>query len=70
MTLRDTAAARAIIELYKSEWAKLGRAEADLPLMGINRHIVIAETEAKARDIARRAYPSWRANMERLWAQL
>lgn len=37
--------------------------------MGINRHIVIAETEAKARDIARRAYPSWRGNMERLWAQ-
>src|SRR5205085_1779162 len=25
VTLRDTAAARAIIDLYKSEWAKLGR---------------------------------------------
>jgi alkanesulfonate monooxygenase SsuD/methylene tetrahydromethanopterin reductase-like flavin-dependent oxidoreductase (luciferase family) len=69
VTLRDTSAARAIIDLYKSEWAKLGRRESELPLMGINRHIVIAETEAKARDIARRAYPSWRGNMERLWAK-
>ena len=69
VTLRDTDAARAIIDLYKSEWAKLGRREADLPLMGINRHIVIADTAAKARDIARRGYPSWRGNMERLWAK-
>jgi alkanesulfonate monooxygenase SsuD/methylene tetrahydromethanopterin reductase-like flavin-dependent oxidoreductase (luciferase family) len=69
VTLRDTAAARAIIDLYKAEWRKLGRAEADLPLMGINRHIVIADTEAEARESARRAYPRWRGNMERLWAQ-
>ncbi|HKS88216.1 MAG TPA: LLM class flavin-dependent oxidoreductase, partial [Stellaceae bacterium] len=69
VTLRDTSAARAIIDLYKAEWAKLGRSQADLPLMGINRHVVIAETEAAARDTARRAYPSWRHNMERLWAK-
>ncbi|HEV8679157.1 MAG TPA: LLM class flavin-dependent oxidoreductase, partial [Stellaceae bacterium] len=69
VTLRDTAAARAIIDLYKSEWAKLGRKAADLPMMGINRHIVIADTEREARDIARRGYPSWRGNMERLWAK-
>jgi len=67
--LRDTSAARAIIDLYKSEWQKLGRSEIDLPLMGINRHIVLAETEADARDAARRAYKPWRANMERLWAK-
>jgi alkanesulfonate monooxygenase SsuD/methylene tetrahydromethanopterin reductase-like flavin-dependent oxidoreductase (luciferase family) len=69
VTLRDNQAARAIIELYRSEWKKLGRAEADMPMMGINRHIVIADTEAKARDTARRGYPSWRQNMERLWAR-
>ena len=40
-----------------------------MPMMGINRHLVVAETEAKARDIARRGYPSWRGNMERLWAK-
>ena len=69
VTLRDTAQARAIIDLYKAEWRKLGRAEADLPLMGINRHIVVADSEAEARDIARRAYPRWRQHMERLWAK-
>ncbi|HTV90028.1 MAG TPA: LLM class flavin-dependent oxidoreductase [Stellaceae bacterium] len=69
VTSRDNQAARTLIDLYKSEWAKLGRDEADLPLMGINRHIVVAETEAAARETARRAYPRWRGNMERLWAQ-
>jgi alkanesulfonate monooxygenase SsuD/methylene tetrahydromethanopterin reductase-like flavin-dependent oxidoreductase (luciferase family) len=37
--------------------------------MGINRHIVVADTEAKARDIARRAYKPWRRHMEHLWAK-
>jgi len=69
VTLRDTSAARAIIDLYKSEWQKLGRSETDLPLMGINRHIVLAETQAAARDTARRAYKPWRRHMEHLWAK-
>ncbi|MGE5271577.1 MAG: LLM class flavin-dependent oxidoreductase [Thiohalocapsa sp.] len=69
VTLRDTQAARQIIDLYKAEWQKLGRKPEDLPLMGINRHLVVAETEQQARDIARRAYPRWRGNMERLWAR-
>ncbi len=49
--------------------AQHGRPEAELPLMGINRHIVVAETEAAARDIARRAYRPWRRHMELLWAK-
>jgi alkanesulfonate monooxygenase SsuD/methylene tetrahydromethanopterin reductase-like flavin-dependent oxidoreductase (luciferase family) len=69
VTLRDTREARAIIDLYKAEWQKLGRQESALPLMGINRHIVVAETSAKAREIARRAYRPWRGNMELLWAR-
>jgi len=69
VTLRDTAAARQIIELYKSEWQKHGRPLAELPKMGINRHIVIADSEDAAHDIARRAYRPWRVNMERLWAK-
>jgi alkanesulfonate monooxygenase SsuD/methylene tetrahydromethanopterin reductase-like flavin-dependent oxidoreductase (luciferase family) len=69
VTLRDTSAARAIIDLYKSEWQKLGRKEADLPLLGINRHLVVAEDEDRARDIARRGYRPWRKHMELLWAK-
>ena len=39
-----------------------------MPKMGINRHIVVADTEAAARDTATRCYRPWRQNMERLWA--
>ena len=67
VTLRDNAAARAIIDLYKEEWRKRGRAEADLPKMGINRHLVVADTEAAApQGDGRRGYRPWRRNMERL----
>jgi alkanesulfonate monooxygenase SsuD/methylene tetrahydromethanopterin reductase-like flavin-dependent oxidoreductase (luciferase family) len=69
VTLRDISAARAIIDLYKSEWQKLGRKETDLPLLGINRHLVVAESEERARDIARRGYRPWRKHMELLWAK-
>jgi alkanesulfonate monooxygenase SsuD/methylene tetrahydromethanopterin reductase-like flavin-dependent oxidoreductase (luciferase family) len=33
----------------------------------VNRHIVIADTEAEAMDTARRAYPAWRHHMGLLW---
>ena len=69
VTLRDNVQARAILNLYREEWEKLARAKADLPKLGINRHIVVAETEREARDIARRSYRPWRQNMERLWAK-
>jgi len=69
ITLRDTTAARAIIDLYKSEWEKLGRDERELPMMGINRHIVVAESEKEAREIATRTYRPWRRHMELLWAK-
>jgi alkanesulfonate monooxygenase SsuD/methylene tetrahydromethanopterin reductase-like flavin-dependent oxidoreductase (luciferase family) len=67
VTQRDNKAARAAIQLYKDEWQKLGRAEQDLPLMGINRHLIVADTEAQAHDIASRAYPAWRHHMGLLW---
>src|SRR5262249_6332156 len=53
----------------QNRMAPHGRPETELPMMGINRHIVLAETEAKAREIARRAYRPWRRHMELLWAK-
>ena len=38
-------------------------------MMGINRHVVVAPTEAEARSIARRGYPQWRRHMELLWTK-
>ena len=66
---RPIPAVRDAVAAYRAEWRKLGRAEADLPKMGVNRHIIVAETDDKARDIARRAYPAWRHHMGLLWHQ-
>jgi len=58
---------RGIVEQYRAEWAKLGRPESELPLMGVNRHIVVAESEAEAREIGARGYEPWRRHMGLLW---
>ena len=41
--------ARAIFERYRLEWRNFGRSDNELPLMGISRHIVLADTDAEAR---------------------
>ena len=66
---RPPAQVRAITERYREEWRKLGRAESELPLLGVNRHLVIAESEAEALKTARRIYPAWRHHMGQLWHQ-
>ena len=51
---------RAIFDRYLAVRRKLGK---DHPtLYGVGRHVVVAETDAQALAIARRAYPHWRAN--------
>jgi alkanesulfonate monooxygenase SsuD/methylene tetrahydromethanopterin reductase-like flavin-dependent oxidoreductase (luciferase family) len=37
------------------------------PKFGMNRYIVIADTDAEALDVARRAYRRWYANFMHLW---
>jgi alkanesulfonate monooxygenase SsuD/methylene tetrahydromethanopterin reductase-like flavin-dependent oxidoreductase (luciferase family) len=69
VTLRDITEARAIIELYKAEYRRHWPAVAELPLLGISRHVVVADGEAEARAVARRAYRPWRRHMEYLWAK-
>jgi alkanesulfonate monooxygenase SsuD/methylene tetrahydromethanopterin reductase-like flavin-dependent oxidoreductase (luciferase family) len=62
--LRET---RSLTDAFRAEWKALGKGE--LPLLGLTRHIVLADTEAEARDIAARAYRPWRRHMELLWEQ-
>ena len=66
-TLVPAKAARAISERYRAEWAKLGHPEEPAPLIGLNRHIVLAGKEADALATAERAYRRWRRHMEYLW---
>ncbi len=60
---------RAITDAYRSEWAKLGKPPEQLPLLGVSRHVVIADTEREALDIAGRAYAEWRHSLLLLWEQ-
>ena len=67
VTRRPPEQVRGIVDSYRAEWEKLGRSRDELPLLGVNRHIIIADTEAEALDTARRGYPAWRHHMGLLW---
>ncbi len=58
---------RAIAARYRAEWAALGQPAERLPLIGLVRHVVVAETDAAALDVARPAYRRWRESFLKLW---
>src|SRR3984885_15330843 len=58
---------RKLTDRYRAEWDALGNDPADLPLMGVGRHVVVAQTEHEALEIARRGYDKWRASFMKLW---
>ena len=57
---------RQATDLYRSEWS--GPA-AEMPLMGVSRHIVVADSDEQAKALARPAYARWRRSMALLWEQ-
>lgn len=67
VTLVPTEPARGIFERYRSEWNGFGRAGEPVPLLGLQRHVVLAEKESVARRSIERAYASWLAHMRLLW---
>ena len=67
VSLGPAARARAISERYTQEWRALGREPGALPMIGITRHIVVAETDAQAQRIAAAAYARWRDAMDWIW---
>ncbi len=58
---------RTLTQQYRAEWEQAGNDPAALPLMGAGRHVVVAETEKEALEIARRGYDKWRASFLKLW---
>jgi len=60
ISLAPPQAVRPIFDRYRSVRRDLSKP--DSTLYGVGRHVVVAETDAKALDIARRAYPKWRAS--------
>jgi alkanesulfonate monooxygenase SsuD/methylene tetrahydromethanopterin reductase-like flavin-dependent oxidoreductase (luciferase family) len=67
ISLMPAAAARRPLDRYREEWTKLGRPESALPFLGLARHVVVADTDAEAQQIARKAFPRWRASLSALW---
>jgi len=58
---------RALTDAYRAEWGRAGNDPQDLPLMGVGRHVVVAETEKEALELARLGYDKWRASFLKLW---
>jgi alkanesulfonate monooxygenase SsuD/methylene tetrahydromethanopterin reductase-like flavin-dependent oxidoreductase (luciferase family) len=67
MALVPSPQVRTLTDAYKEEWAALGRAEADLPPLGISRQIVVADTNEKAQEVAARAFGPFTDNLSYLW---
>jgi alkanesulfonate monooxygenase SsuD/methylene tetrahydromethanopterin reductase-like flavin-dependent oxidoreductase (luciferase family) len=59
--------ARPITERYRALWRAAGKPDAALPLLGMNRHIVIADSDEAALAAAKRAYARWYASFMKLW---
>ena len=67
IALRPTV--KVITDRYRAVRAKLGKPANDMPLLGVARHVVVADTDEAARRIANRAYPRWRSSFRWLFAR-
>jgi alkanesulfonate monooxygenase SsuD/methylene tetrahydromethanopterin reductase-like flavin-dependent oxidoreductase (luciferase family) len=67
VTLVPNAGVKAITDAYRTTWQAAKHSDSIMPLMGVFRHVVAAESDAEALEIARAGYRTWRNNMEFLW---
>ena len=58
---------RQVTDGYRRDWAAAGNAADTLPLMGMTRTIVVADTDGEALAIARRAHRRWHQSFMQLW---
>lgn len=67
VTNGPAATVRAITDQYRVEWAKTAHSRSPLPLMGMSRHVVVANTDAAALAVAEPAYRRWFTSLLYLW---
>jgi alkanesulfonate monooxygenase SsuD/methylene tetrahydromethanopterin reductase-like flavin-dependent oxidoreductase (luciferase family) len=65
ISLDSVPATRASFDVFRAAWREAWN-DTPLPLMGLGRFIVVAETDAEALALARRAYPRWHASFTHL----
>lgn len=62
------AAVKAITERYQEVWSEHhSESHEKLPLMGLGRHIVVAQSHEQAIKIAKRGFDTWYSNFQYLW---
>jgi len=59
--------AREITDRYRSEWRAAGRSFDALPLLGINRFVLVADSDREAIALGRRAWPRFHSSFMKLW---
>jgi alkanesulfonate monooxygenase SsuD/methylene tetrahydromethanopterin reductase-like flavin-dependent oxidoreductase (luciferase family) len=60
---------REITDRYRAEWAAAGNAAENIPLLGINRFVVAADSDRQAMERGRRAWPLFYSSFMKLWNQ-
>jgi len=58
---------REITDRYRAAWAAEGRSPTELPLLGINRFVVAADSDREAMALGRRAWPVFYRSFMKLW---
>jgi alkanesulfonate monooxygenase SsuD/methylene tetrahydromethanopterin reductase-like flavin-dependent oxidoreductase (luciferase family) len=58
---------REITDRYRAEWAAAGRPADQLPLLGINRFVLAADSDCEAMALGRRAWPVFYRSFMKLW---
>ena len=58
---------REISDRFRAEWAATGNPPETIPLIGINRFIVAADSDKEAMELGRRAWPRFYENFMVLW---
>lgn len=67
ITNHPTDGVRKITDAYRKEWERFGYDPEKLPLLGMTRFLVIAETDEKAATRARQMYKTWYESFMKLW---
>lgn len=67
MSLVSAERTRETTDGFRQRWRELDRDDAAIPHLGVNRHIVLADTELEATRVAERVYPRFKESIDHLW---
>jgi alkanesulfonate monooxygenase SsuD/methylene tetrahydromethanopterin reductase-like flavin-dependent oxidoreductase (luciferase family) len=58
---------REITDSYRAEWAAAGQRPDTMPLLGVNRFVLVAGSDREAIELGRRAWPVFHDSFMKLW---